>query len=143
MLVVTVDGKQKWAHLLKKVKNPYYNPIINGRRGIQYVPLILVEMGGAPTPEKQALANKALVEWMVSVKKKNADKLDDTKVCPFYQPSTQNLQLRTFMSVLKDNYNFNYTLSDFKKIDGSLAGALAKFYAQRAEKYVSFFLIFI
>ena len=120
--------------MLKKVRNPFHNRYIG--ESTPFIHRIFVEMSGTPSNAKKALINQALVDWQVSVKKKK-ENIDETKECPFYSPSTQNLELRTFFSVMKDFYNFQYLLRDFNKFEGSLGGVLAKLYQSRVVKYVS------
>ena len=121
--------------MLKKVKNPFHNRFLGNSS--PYVHRIFVEMSGRPTNDKKALINQALVDWQVALRKKK-EVADEEKECPFYQPSTQNLELRTFFGVMKDHYNFHYVLKDFNKFQGSLGGVLSKLYQARVQKYVSF-----
>ena len=120
--------------MLKKVRNPFHNRYIG--ESTPFIHRIFVEMSGTPSNAKKALIKQTLVDWQVSVKKKK-ENIDETIECPFYSPSTQNLELHTFISVMKDFYNFQYLLRNINKSEGSLGGMLKKLYQSRVVKYVS------
>ena len=98
------------------------------------VPAILVALSGEATKQKLDLANRALVDWQVRVKK--VKKLDKNE-CPFLQPSTQNMELRCWFSMMKDKYDFRFKISDFMKFNGSLGGVMKALYQKRVETWVS------
>ena len=104
---------------------------------------IFVMMSGQRSNEKRDLANQALRDWQVDLKKKVPKKGkkrmkngEEVKVCPYYSPSTQNLELRTLLAKLKDQYNFRFVLRDFNNFEGSLGGVMAAVYRQRYEEWV-------
>ena len=61
---------------------------------------------------------------------------EEVKVCPYYSPSTQNLELRTLLAKLKDQHNFRFVLRDFNNFEGSLRGVMAAVYRQRYEEWL-------
>ena len=119
--------------MLTKVPNPFHNPLLG--RSPPTIHRIFIEMSGSPTNAKKALINAALVDWQVSVRKKK--NVDEKKECPFYAPSTQNLDLRTFFGVLKDRYNFQYKQREFNKFEGSLGGVLMQLFQARVKEWGS------
>ena len=132
LYVETEKGEQKWEKMLVEVPNPYYD--MGMGYTLKKIPRIFTMLGGARTNAKRDLANQVLRDWQVAVRKKK--KVDEKKVCPFYSPSTQNLELRTFMAKLKDQYSFQYVLKDFVGFEGSLGGVMAAVYKQRYEEWV-------
>ena len=96
-----------------------------GLTGEKKGPKILVELGGRKNLVKVQLANKALIDWMSLMKKKNCrpGKVD------WYQPSTQNQHLRTFLGNCSKHYDWNIELSDFS-FKGGLKGFIEKLYAK-------------
>ena len=119
--------------MLELVPNPFKD---EGRGFVdEMIPRFFVEVSGKRTPAKMELSNRALVDWQVAVKK--VRKVNPEKECPFYSPSTQNLELRTCLGLMKDLFDFRFKLGDFDKFPGSLAGVMAAVYKQRTEEYVS------
>ena len=101
-----------------------------GLQGEKTGPKILVELGGRKTLVKVQLANKALIDWMSLMKKKNCR---PGKV-EWYQPSTQNQRLRTFLGNCSKHYDWNVELSDFS-FKGGLKGFIDKLYAKRFKEH--------
>ena len=128
----TTDRKQKWKEMLVLVPNKFH--AYGAEEKVQKVVRLFVLISGPKEPFKKELANSALVDWHVSLKKEK--KVDETKECPFLQSSTQNMMHRTLMSRLRDNYDFRYTTGDFTKFKGSLGGVLSSLYNQRVKKWV-------
>lgn len=124
---------QVFKSMLEMIPNPFYT--IGCEDHNATIPRILKFISGPPCAEKKNIANRAFCVWQSRLKKKNAGK--DPKACPFYQPSCQNMELRTFMGKLKAMYDFHYVLGDFKNFKGSLGGVMKTLYAQRFEKWVS------
>ena len=60
-------------------------------------------------------------------------------MCPFYQPSTQNVELRTFFAHMARTHNWQFNENDLKGFTGSLDAVIAELYDQRLKKYVSFY----
>ena len=127
------NGNQKWREMLVLVENPNYVPGLNE----ELIPAAFVAVAGEKTPTKLHLVNRMLVDWQVCFKKTRVTKKDK---CPFYQVSTQNNHLRTFFGVMKRQYNWKWSDSDFKSFPGSLAGILGHLYDKRRKKWVSFFV---
>ena len=136
----TESGDQKWAKMLVMVSNIFYD--LGRGRTNRKTQNIFVMMSGRRTNEKRDLANQALRDWQVDLKKKvkkskkKVKKGEETRVCPYYSPSTQNLELRTFLAKLKDQYDFRFVLRDFNNFEGSLGGVMAAVYRQRYEEWV-------
>lgn len=124
--------KQVWKDMVQLVPNPIH--IVGGADVYQqWIPRILTLVSGVPTPEKKDLMNRALKDWQMNLKKVKYKEGE----CPYYAPSVQNMQLRSFFSKLRDMYDFRFTLSDFKKFRGSLGGAMKELYEARRKKWVS------
>ena len=87
-------------------------------------PRILVEAGGEKNPSKVMLVNKALIKWMAVMRKKASPK---DKMCQWYQPSTQNQRLRTFLGSCNKQYDWRYEINDFN-FTGGLKGFMDKLY---------------
>ena len=92
--VVTDDGKQKWAYMLEEVPNPNYVP----GNGTETVPRALVSVSGHVSQPKLMLANAMVVDWQVDLKKVMVGPNDKF---PYYQPSSQATELRTFFAHMK------------------------------------------
>ena len=101
-----------------------------GVGGEKTAPKILVGIGGTKNTTKIMLANKALIDWMSVCKKKNC-KLGKVE---WYQPSTQNQRLRTFLANCSKKYDWQIEMNDFN-FKGGLKGFIDKLYAQRFKKY--------
>ena len=71
----------KWRDALIRV--PY-----EGLVGARTAPKILVECGGLKATEKLLLANKAIIDWMAIMKKKNSKANSSNGKFHWYQPST-------------------------------------------------------
>ncbi len=121
---------QVWKEMLVPIKNPFHQDRFSKE---EYIPRILYEMSGPRNRKKKDLANRVLVDWQCSTRRKKVKEGE----CPFYQPATQNIQLRTFMAKLKDCYSFEFSLVDFKKFKGSLGSVVKELYSQRLEEWVS------
>ena len=75
------------------------------------------------------IANKALIDWMASMKKKSPG-----SKCIWYQPSTQNQRLRTFLGSCSKRYDWSFEISDFN-FKGGLKGFIDKLYAKRFQEF--------
>ena len=75
------------------------------------------------------IANKALIDWMASMKKKSA-----VSKCIWYQPSTQNQRLQTFLGSCTKRYDWSFEIGDFN-FKGGLKGFVDKLYAKRFGKF--------
>ena len=128
---MTDDGRPKWAKMLVEVDNPYFNG--TSTEHLEKVPLAFTEVSGAISPLKTQLANSMLVDWMLTVKKEKSQ--DD--VCEFFQPSTQNLMLRTFFPFMSRVHNWKFTTSSFSNFEGCLSGVMKSIYEQRRVLFVS------
>ena len=90
----------KWTNLLEYVD-------FDGPGTYEKAPLILLAIGGEKSNEKLQLANLSLIDWQAATRKKantkkkplGANTTDCDDLCPWYQPSTQNVHLRTFLEL--------------------------------------------
>ena len=121
--------------MLKNVKNPQF---VVGN-GSSVVPFAFVAVSGFPSRKKLMLANAMLIDWQINLRKKTTKK---DEVCPFYQPSTQNVEMRTFFAHMAKMHDWQFSESELKGYKGSLTGVIQEIYAQRLEKYVSICLTF-
>ena len=129
--IYTTQGKQKWNSMLQNVRNPQF---VVGN-GSPEVPFAFPSVAGIPSRKKLLLADAMLCDWQLNLKKK-VDVKDGE--CPFYQPSTQNVELRTFFGHMSKHHDWQFSDSELKGFKGSLYGVIQEMYAQRLEKYVSF-----
>ena len=133
--VYTLAGKQKWNSMLRSVKNPQF---VVGN-GSSVVPFAFVAVSGSPSKKKLMLANAMLIDWQINLRKKNTK---NDEVCPFYQPSTQNVEMRTFFAHMAKMHDWQFSEAELKGYKGSLTGVVQEMYAQRLEKYVSICIFF-
>ena len=126
------DGNQKWAKVLKAVKNPHYNPFDHNSQ--EFVPLAFVICSGRRDTKKIHLANAMLVDFNVHLKLK---RLNKDKTCPYYMPSSHHVKMRYLMGRLSNYHGWEIGESDLKGFKGSLAGVMQELYAEREKKFVS------
>ena len=132
LALVTNDDppKKVWEHALEKVKNPFYTV---GRGNCEaMIARVFIMMHGY-TNEVKELSNRVIVDWQCVMKKKKYKEGE----CPYYSPAVQNMLLRVFFAIMKDRYNFQFVIGDFKKFKGSLSGVMRELYAQRRKDWVS------
>jgi len=136
---VTPEETMIWAEMLELVPNPNY--VAGDVETEEEVCRVFVEISGPKTPVKQRLTNKMLVDWQfhLEMKNKKKKKMEDgsIKICPFYQPATQNVELRIFLGRLKKYHSFDMVESDFAGYTGSLTSVMEQVYQERYKKYVS------
>ena len=130
--VVTNDGKQKWAYMLEEVPNPNYVP----GNGTETVPRAFVSVSGHVSQPKLMLANAMVIDWQVNLKKVMVGPNDKF---PYYQPSSQATELRTFFAHMKEIHDWNFSENDLLGFKGCLNGVISKLFQQRLKKYVSIF----
>ena len=111
----------KWSPALV----PVQYKSVNGKKK---APKILVSIGGKKTPAKVALANKALIDWMSTMRKKGGGK------CIWYQPSTQNQRLRTLLGSCAKRFGWEVKIEDFC-FENGLKGFLDALYAKRYKEF--------
>jgi len=129
--IYTNQGKQKWNFMLKSVKNPQF---VVGN-GSPEVPFAFPSVAGIPTRKKLHLANAMICDWQLNLRKKGVVKDGE---CPYYQPSTQNVELRTFFGHMSKHHDWQFSDNELKGFEGSLYGCIQEMYAQRLEEFVSF-----
>jgi hypothetical protein len=140
----TDDGKLKWASLLEEVPNPQYTGL--DKQHSETIPKAFLVVSGALDPMKVKLCNFMLVDWQINLKKKRVKKSDPFE---WYQPSTQSMQFRTFLSHMKTMHNWKFDATNFSKFEGCLNGVINTIYEQRRQEFVSdilflfYFLFFI
>ena len=129
-----------WAKILVLVPSKFYN--LGQGLTNKNIQNIFVMMSGDRSNEKRDLANQALRNWQVDLKKvkkvrmKKVKKVDKTKVCPYYSPSTQNLELCILLAKLKDQYDFRFVLRDFSNFEGSPRGVMTAVYRQQYKEWI-------
>ena len=131
----------KWTHLLNY-------ETFDGPGSFEQAPRILIAIGGQKDNDKLQLANLSLIDWQaVTMKKKQqksikSDKDDDDAnapdngddPCPWYQPSTQNVHLRTFFGTVQRIFGWQFQQSDFN-FNAGLNGFIKDLYAAREKEY--------
>ena len=125
----TKDGHQVYAEVLKPVENPF-----GGRNKAEYIPHLFVLCSGPMDSKKRDLANRTVVDWQLRLKKK---KLKKGK-CPWYAPSSQNVERRTFLSRMARDYEWQWNENNLSGFDGCLDSVIASTYAAREKEWVSF-----
>jgi len=126
--IVDDTGNHKWAQMLEIVPNS------NRRVGPKEVPLAYLACAGTPTQDKQLLGNAMLVDWQLRVKKQN---LRAAEECPWFQPTSQGVDVRTFMGDMKKTFNWQFGGEDLKNFKGSLEAVTSKEFQRRYEEWVS------
>ena len=101
-------------------------------KGETSAPRILVQLGGEKNSQKLLLANKAIIDWMGTMKKKSGN--GKSVKCEWYQPSTQNQRLRSFFSSVTKRFDWRYGTPDFS-FTGGLVGFLKTMYLKRHTEY--------
>ena len=128
MFSVTKDGTEVYKKLLE--------PVILKRRGKnRTIPALFAILSGTVTRNKVELANRALVDWQVRVRKKVVGK----KGCPWFQPSSQATDYKTFLGKMYKEYDWELSQSDFKGFEGSVNAVTEKMFNDRREEWVSIF----
>ena len=126
---------KKWTALLQPTPH-----VVGARR--KMAPKLFVLLGGEKTPEKVQIANKALIDWMAVMRKKQTRSVK----IPWYQPSTQNQRLRTLLGSTTKQYGWRYDIADFS-FKGGLKGFLDRLYDRRYKEfgkvYIFFYIILI
>ena len=128
--------------MLEDVANPQYTGL--DKQHSETIPKAFLVVSGALDPMKIKLVNCMLVDWQINLKKKRVKKSD-----PFvwYQPSTQSMQLRTFLSHMKTVHNWKFDAVNFSKFEGCLNGVINTIYEQRRQLFVSvclfWFILFL
>ena len=97
----------------------------------QLHPRILNQCGGTITPAKKYLANKALKKHMATLVKKRVKQGE----CPYYQPNTHAMMLRTLKSELSEKHDWQFSLDRDFKFRGGLWGAMKKLFEERGREY--------
>ena len=115
----------KWVNLLKEKEFE----LPNGKKVM--VPTIFIDIGGERTPAKMQIANKAVVDWMRTIKKQKITKRDKFT---WYQPVTQNQMLRTFIAHMSKTFFWPFDLDDFN-FSGGVIAEMKKMYEQRYKLY--------
>ena len=120
----------KWNHLLEYVD-------FDGPGTYEKAPMILIAIGGEKDNDKLQLANLSLIDWQAATRKKvnpQGKKREKDDPCPWYQPSTQNVHLRTFFGTVQRVFGWQFQQSDFN-FSAGLNGFIKDLYACRERTY--------
>jgi len=112
--------------MLALVPNP-------NRLGEREVPFCFVAVSGQVSPNKIYLANAMVVDWQLRLKKVKVKEGE----CPWYQPSTQAVNLRTFFAHMSKCHNWQFSEVNLKDFTGALDGVLKAEFARRFLEWVS------
>ena len=114
----------KWETLLvpTKVKMPHGEAAT--------VPLFVKVLAGEKSQAKLELTNKILIDWQVVTKKKGV-----SSKCPWYQPSTQAMRLRTFFGSMNKSFLWKMKLEEDFTGEKMVSAVLAALFAKRLKKY--------
>ena len=122
----------KYDHLLtatRKVHLPSYFP-----QDIE-VPFVFVLLSGSEhKPKKVKILNDMLIDWVSDKKKKYNSSSDDKS--PYPVPSTLNTMIRAFFAAAKDQYQWDYSPTEFK-FDGGYTGFFKTLCKERQRADVS------
>jgi len=116
----------KWATMLEMIENP-------NKGGATEVHRVFVVCAGYPTRNKVMVANAMVVDWQLSLMKKKVKPNE----CPWYQPSTQGTDLRTFFGHMAKYHDWQISDVDLKGFDGALDGVLKTEFQRREKEWVS------
>lgn len=123
---VTKEGTQVYQELLK--------PVDMVRRGQKLeVPAIVKLLAGEVDDTKVMIANRALVDWQLGLKLVKPNKSG----CPWYAPTTQATDLRTFFAKMQKEYGWKLNEANFKGFDGCVHAVMAEAFQQREREWVS------
>mmetsp|Transcript_4578 Transcript_4578/g.7743 ORF Transcript_4578/g.7743 Transcript_4578/m.7743 type:complete len:550 (+) Transcript_4578:127-1776(+) len=97
-----------------------------------FVPRLFFQLSGEnPGMNKIRLCSNALWKFAKSLRNEKAGEGE----CPFLQPGTQNTYMKTLLGFMKQEYNWNYSITqDFNFAGGYFARAKT-LYAERARDY--------
>ena len=112
--------------MLEPVKNP-------SSLGSAEVPFCFVACSGITSQQKILLGNGMLVDWQLNLTKKKFKEGE----CPWYQPSTQGTNLRTFFGHMSKCYDWKFSEKDLKNFEGCLDGVLKIEFDRREKEWVS------
>ena len=124
------DGRQVYAKVLKPVVKPF-----KGRNKAEYIPHLFVLCSGPMDHKKRDLANRTVRDWQLRLKKK---KLKKGKCPPWYAPSSQNVERRTFLSRMTCDCEWQWNQHNLSSFDGCLDSAITSAYAAREKEWASF-----
>ena len=124
----TKDSNQVYADVLKPVENPF------SRNKAERIPHLFILCSGPMDSKKRDLANCAVVDWQLRLKKKKVKK----GKCPWYAPSLQNVERHTFLSKMTRDYEWQWNENNLSGFDGCLDSVITSTYASREKEWVSF-----
>ena len=129
---VTKQGDQVYKELLK--------PVALTRRGQKkQVPAIVKLLAGEIDDTKLMIANRALVDWQVSLKLVKPKR----EGCPWYAPTTQATDYRTFFGRMNKEYGWQFNEAHFKNFEGCVDAVMAEAFQQREREWVSFLNVWL
>lgn len=97
------------------------------------VPLLFIALCGEKDKAmKTKLMSDMLVDWVGGMRLKRSKKGSF-----YHQPATINVHVRTLLAALKEYFEINFTLNDFK-FDGGYAGFIRTLFDKRQKEDVSF-----
>ena len=124
----TADGKKVYKDLLLPVRS---RDIF--RRKPTFVPAIFAVLAGPVTRTKIQLANKAIVDWQIRMRKERLGK----NKCPWHQPSTQCVEYRSFLARMRNSHDWGFSEKHFAGFVGSVKSILDDLFTKREEVWVS------
>ena len=102
-----MDGEQVYADLLK--------PVIQEKLGQQQVcPALIQILAGDFDGTMVMIANRALVHWQLGLKMVKPG----PGGCPWYAPTTQSVDYRTFFGRMRKDYGWKLNEGHFKGCQG-------------------------
>ena len=132
--IMDKDGNSKWNSLFEEVPNPNKCRSIAGSCRRDTVPKCFVMFGGDKNNvQKRELLNAMLCDWQLQLKMVKQPKKG--KKCPYYQPATQLVMLRSFFGFMKKEHCWQWTDTDFMNFKGCLAGVLSSVFKERQAQY--------
>ena len=140
-LVCLKEKGKRWEKMLEKVVDE------NGGSVPRVFKLFANNGSGTTANPKLHLLNQILIDWQALTKKKrstrknnknnknNKNEDEPEPECPYYQPSVQNVHIRTFFALMEEHYGWHYSLESDFTFSGGLFASLKQLYAKCHEEY--------
>ena len=104
----------------KKELGEYAEVVPDDKWEGRLVPKLFKILGGTKTQAKIVMASNLLWRLLKDMKNTRAKEGE----CPYLEPDTENVKLRTLMAVMKEEYNWEYQLDRDFNFEGGFAGRM-------------------
>eukprot|EP00986_Skeletonema_menzelii_P017420 scaffold19380_cov81-Skeletonema_menzelii.AAC.2 len=96
-----------------------------------YFPRLFTILGGAKTKPKTNLASQLMWLYVLSMKNQRAAEGE----CPYLQPKSEDTYLRSAMAVLKDQFDWRFSLLEDFNFPGGLSGKVTQLRQDRSREW--------